>query len=186
LLAGLSYPDTALVAASVDLTRFVLNGVEIGDQRPVGDFHAVLGTPSRIVAAVPPAPPGHRNNQIHFYDEDGLYLIEHHYTFTIGEICFVLWRDEAVHKPTGELAGALNVGGVAVHAGIAERELLASAIPFEARVAGLWSWKGAPLYVGFQSRGRKDRSGRRASKRYAIAVSICFEGDPFETRHRPR
>jgi hypothetical protein len=175
-----------LIVASVDVTRFLLNGVEVAGQRPVGDFHAALGKPSRIVAAGPPAPLGHRNNQIHFYDEYGLYLVEHHYTYTISEICFVVWRDEAVHKPTGELSCDARVGGVLVHPGLTERELLASTVPFEGQIAGLWSWKSASLYVGFQSRGHKNQSGRRASKRYVISVSVCFEGDPFEDRYRPR
>jgi hypothetical protein len=174
-----------LVSASVNTDRFVLNGVELTGQRPVRDFHAILGEPTRIVAAGRPAPAGHRNNQLHFYDDDGLYLIEHHYTYTIRSVSFVLWRDEAIHKPTRELSGEFLVGGVPVNAGIAERELIASSIPFEGRVRGDWSWRAGGLYVGFRSRGRKCPSGRRASTRYVIAVSVCLEGDPFETRYRP-
>jgi hypothetical protein len=164
----------------------VLNGVEITGQRPVGDFHSILGKPSRILAAGPPAPPGHRNNQIHFYDDDGLYLNEHHYTYAIRAINFVLWREEAIHKPTAELAGGLTVGGVPVGAPLAERQLLASSIPFEPElIRGDWSWKSGPLYVGFSARGRKGMSGRRSSIRYVIEISVCFEGDPFEKRYRP-
>jgi hypothetical protein len=174
-----------LIVASVDVARFVLNGVEVAGQRPAGDLHAALGKPSRIVAAGPPAPPGHRNSQIHFYDEAGLYLLEHHYTYTVGEIGFVLWRDEAVRKPTSDLSCEVRVGGVLLHPGLTERDLLASTVPFDRQIAGIWSWKSAPLYVGFLSRGRKNRSGRRAAKRYVITVSVCFDGDPFEARYRP-
>jgi hypothetical protein len=174
-----------LVTASVDVARFVLNGVEISGQRPVRDFHSVLGKPTRILGG-PPAPPGHRNNQIHFYDDDGLYLNEHHYTYTIGAITFVLWRDEAIHKTTAELAGGLTVGGVPVQAPLAERQLLASSIPFEPQlVRGDWSWKSGPLYVGVSARGRRGVSGRRSAIRRVIEISVCFEGDPFEKRYRP-
>jgi hypothetical protein len=176
-----------LVTASVDVARFVLNGVEITGQRPVSDFHLILGKPTRILAAGPPAPPGHRNNQIHFYDDAGLYLNEHHYTYTVGAITFVLWRDEAIHKPTTELKGGLTVGGVHVQAALTERELLASSIPFEPKLPrGHWSWKSGPLYVGFSARGRKGMSERRSSIRHVIAISVCFEGDPFEKRYRPQ
>ncbi len=43
----------------------------------------MLGQPQRVAPAGPPAPVGHRNNHVHFYDHLGITLSEHHYTYQI-------------------------------------------------------------------------------------------------------
>ena len=68
------------------------------------EYAAVLETPARTEEPSPPAPYGHRNNQIHLFDDLGLYLIEHHATRLVVAVVFVLWRDEAAWLRTARLA----------------------------------------------------------------------------------
>ncbi len=79
-------------AAIVDAGRFTLNGRSFCDAEPAKVFHELLGHPDRLEEAGQPAPFGHRNNQIHFYDDLGMYLNEHHYTILIQGVTFVLWH----------------------------------------------------------------------------------------------
>ena len=77
------------VAAVITLDHLVLNGELLVEARPPSLFHNLLGPPSRIFAAGPPAPYGHRNSQIHVYDSLGIFLNEHHYTYAIEAVSFV-------------------------------------------------------------------------------------------------
>ncbi len=47
----------------------IINGLVITAAPSVPELYAVLGQPSRVVSASGPAPPGHRNNHIHVYDQ---------------------------------------------------------------------------------------------------------------------
>jgi hypothetical protein len=81
--------------ASVSFDGLWLAGKRFAVPATLDQYVEVLGTPSKTIEAGPPAPWGHRNHQIHIFDDLGLYLNEHHVTALIGEVAFVL-------EPTGE------------------------------------------------------------------------------------
>ena len=70
----------------VDSAGALINGELVNAAKPVDFFHQLMGLPSRVLAAGAPAPAGHRNNQIHCYDDLGITLNEHHYTYQIHSI----------------------------------------------------------------------------------------------------
>ena len=93
----------ATVTADVSLEGLVLNGRLFRSPACLAEYTEVLGVPGRVEEPEPPAPYGHRNNQIHLFDDCGLYLIEHHATRLIDAIVFVLWLAESSFKPATSL-----------------------------------------------------------------------------------
>ncbi|MHB8900793.1 MAG: DUF7738 domain-containing protein [Thermoguttaceae bacterium] len=65
----------------ITATGTMINGTPIHGAEPIAWFHALLGEPTRIIPAGPPAPVDHRDNHIHYYDRFGITLNEHHYTW---------------------------------------------------------------------------------------------------------
>jgi hypothetical protein len=61
------------IRAELDVT--VINGLAVMAAVQPQRLWAVLGEPSRIVDPAAPAPFGHRNNQIHVYDNLGLVAV---------------------------------------------------------------------------------------------------------------
>lgn len=171
--------------AYVSLERFTLNDAPFVEAALVEAFCDVLGPPSRVIDPTPPAPVGHRNNQIHMYDELGLYLNEHHYTYTVCSVTFVLWPEEAPFQPVRPFGGQLTLGDLRVAPGISESEILDCSIPFRQFLGGSWSAAGGDLWIGFDSIGRKGRSGRRGRKRLVTTLSVCLRHDPWDARYRP-
>lgn len=168
----------------IDADRFELSGRAIRDAQSVAVMHGLLGLPDRIEPAGPPAPFGHRNNQIHFYDRLGLYLNEHHYTCLVQAITFVLWREEAAFVPVQEFDGDLRVGGTPVTPGMFESDMHGTAIPFVSQLRGTWHFKSDHLWIGYDSKGPKRPSGRRSKNRRLISLSVCLKHDPWDTRRR--
>src|SRR5271155_3822560 len=100
-LAALVSQGNCVASLTADVS---LDGLRLNDRlfnSPVksAEYAAVLGVTSRVVEPSPTAPYGHRNNQIHLFDEFGLYLIEHHETRLIDAAVFVLWLEESPFKP---------------------------------------------------------------------------------------
>jgi hypothetical protein len=54
-----------VVEVVTNAPKVVVGGFVIETARTVTEFHAVLGSPSRIDSGARPAPVGHRNNQLH-------------------------------------------------------------------------------------------------------------------------
>lgn len=170
--------------AVIDAGQFTLNGRSFRDAAPLGRFHDVLGCPDRIEAVGQSAPVGHRNNQIHFYDELGLYLNEHHYTYSITAVTFVLWREEAAFRLRNEINGQLRLGGIEMNPGITELDLQDTKIPFVSELRGTWHFESDELWIGFDSKGEKGPTGRRSKRRRIVSVSVCLKHDPWDTRFR--
>lgn len=63
-----------------------LGALHVTHEVPLNFFVNAIGPPDRTIAAGPPAPYGHRNNQIHFYDSLGIFLNEHHATRRVREV----------------------------------------------------------------------------------------------------
>ncbi len=170
--------------ATIDAERFVLNGQCFREAVPPERFYSVLGLPDRIEATSQPAPIGHRNNQIHLYDDLGLYLIEHHFTFLVEGIVFVLWREEAAFRPKAEIEGELRVGDIVLTPGIAEFDMGESNLPFVSQLRGSWQFKTDDMWVGFDSKGERNSTGRRSKRRRVVSVAVCLKHDPWDARFR--
>jgi hypothetical protein len=169
----------------INLDRICVNDTDFTEPAVPAVWCEVLGEPSRIIAAGPPAPWGHRNNQIHAYDSEGLYLNEHHYTYLVSAVTFVLWPEEAHFDLEAPFTGELDLAGRCISSGISEEELLDCAVPFESALRGSWHARGSRLYIAFNSIGRKGRSRRRSKKRCVRDLSVCFKHDPWHRRFRP-
>jgi len=164
----------ASVIADVSLDGLVLNGQLFDAPVQPEDYAAVLGVAGRIMDPSSPAPYGHRNNQIHLFDEFGLYLIEHHATRLIDSVVFVLWLEESPFKPAREFTGQLTVGGVSVAPGTLVNEFSGTSIAFKGPELGLWSAEKNGVWIGLRAAGIRQRSGRRGRRLRFENVSVCF------------
>jgi hypothetical protein len=164
----------ASVTADVSLDGLLLNGRLFRSAVQPAEYAVALGVPGRVEETLTPAPYGHRNNQIHLFDEVGLYLIEHHASRLINAIVFVLLLEESPFKPAREFAGRLTVGGVDVLPGMLVREFSGSAIAFQGPVLGLWSAEKNGVWIGLRAAGIRQRNGRRGKRLRFENVSVCF------------
>jgi hypothetical protein len=140
------------VTAEVFLDGLLLN--ERLFQSPVqpAEYASSLASAVRIVEPSPPAPHGHRNNQIHLFDQLGLYLIEHHATRLVEAVVFVLWLEEAAFKPAWEYSGELTLGGIRFFPGMTPRDYSGGTISFEGPVLGLWHARRDGIWIGLRAK----------------------------------
>jgi hypothetical protein len=162
------------VTADVSLDGLLLNGRLFQSPIRPSEYAAVLETPVRVVEPLPPAPYGHRNNQIHLFDELGLYLIEHHATRLVDGVVFVLWLEESAFKPEQEYSGELTIGGVRIFPGMTPRDYSGGTIAFEGPVLGLWNARRDGIWIGLSAKGMRQPSGRRGKRLRFVDVSVCF------------
>lgn len=163
------------VTADVSLDGLLLNGRSFDSPVRPAEYAAVLGVGGRVVEPSTPAPYGHRNNQIHLFDEFGLYLIEHHATRLIDAVVFVLWLEESPFKPAREFTGSLKIGDVSVRPGMLVKEFSGSTIKFKGPELGLWSAERNGVWIGLSAAGIRQRNGRRGRTLRFENVSVCFE-----------
>ena len=161
------------VTADLSLDGLLLNGRLFESPVQPSEYAAVLESPVRVVEPSPPAPYGHRNNQIHLFDEFGLYLIEHHATRLVDGVVFVLWLEESAFKPTREYAGELLIGGVRFFPGMIEKDYSDGSIAFEGSILGLRAKRNG-IWIGLNTRRMRRPSGRRGKDARFVDVSVCF------------
>jgi hypothetical protein len=164
----------AAVTADASLDGLLLNGRLFESPVQPSDYAAVLGTPARVVEPSPPAPYGHRNNQIHLFDELGLYLIEHHARRLVDAVVFVLWLEESAFKPVCEFSGELTIGGVRFFPGMTPKDYSGGTIAFEGPLLGLWNAKRDRIWIGLNAKGIRQRTGRHGKRFRFVDVSVCF------------
>jgi hypothetical protein len=124
------------------------------------DYCEVLGRPSRIDAGEP-APIGFRNNQVWYFDDIGVYLMEHHATRLITSIGFVFNLKAAYRKPLFPFCDQLGVCGVPVITDMRAGE-------FQEQCNESFHWHlGRSLVVDFDT----------------LSIDI---GTYFKTKHAPR
>jgi hypothetical protein len=100
--------------SEITLDGVTFNGVEFAQPLGLDAYKEVLGSPTRSESPGPPAPHGHRNNVLHFYDGLGLLLREHHATYLVDGI-EILLEPTRWHFPTvSAYSGKLRVLGVPV------------------------------------------------------------------------
>jgi hypothetical protein len=184
--------ETSACDVCITITGVTMNRRALHVAQPVATFHSLLGEPTRILPAGPPAPFSHRNNHIHYYDHLGVTLIEHHYTYQIQCVRFILNTADAIHPTSEPFSGNLLLGGVRLRAGDAESELMGTTIPLSSRLAGVWSGDvlsgpahGHRINITIDTMGRKLPSGKRSKKRLITTVSLSLEHDPWDMTHRP-
>ncbi len=158
----------------------MLNGVSITEAIAPAAIHQLLGEPSRIHAAGPPAPHGHRNNQIHVYDALGLYFDEHHHTRSLTGVSFVFWPEEEgfPFTPTKAFSGKLMLGDYEIPVEASEKQVVADCgLPFRRMLPGIWDLPGT-IHLGLDTKGAKLNTGRRSSSKRLVSVSVGWPHDP--------
>ncbi len=171
-----------MVEVIVELHRTVINGIEITAAVQPTSLWAVLDQPDRIVDPAPPAPYGHRNNQVHVYDRLGLHLNEHHFTRLIQGINFVFWPEEEGYRftPAQPFSGRLLLGGYEVLPGASESDLISrSRLPFRSVLAGHWLASRDGFSVGIAAKGPRTASGRRSARRRVVGIDLAWPHDPW-------
>jgi hypothetical protein len=143
-------------------------------------IHQVLGVPSCIHAAGPPAPYGHQNNQIHVYDTLGMYFNEHHYTCSLTGVSFVFWPEAEGYPftPAQAFWGKLLLGDYEIPEAVPEKQLVAGCgLPFREMLPGIWYLPGT-IPISLDTKGAKLKSGRRSSAKRLVSVSVGWPHGP--------
>ncbi len=166
---------------SIDTFGATVNGSHVQAAEPVATFYSLLGDPTRVVA------------NVHYYDHIGVTLLEHHYTYQINQITFVLNTKDAIHPTTQPFAGELELGGVNLSPGDVEAVLADCKLGFTSQLTGTWFAEilssqadGHRISVAIDTKGRRLPSGGRSKKREILTVSLCLEHDPWDKRYRPK
>jgi hypothetical protein len=165
--------------------QVLINGLCIQSAPTVSDMYAVLGQPSRIDSGEKPAPAGHRNNQIHVFDELGLTLIEHHYTRLVQGLSCWFDTEERLFRftPKCRFQGQLVFERVTMPLGGDVRAFLVSSpFAFSDHFAGTCRHEFDGFSIIVDSRGRRLPSGRRSKLRHVTYISLSWRHDNW---HRP-
>lgn len=162
--------------ASVSWAGLSLGGKRFVVPTPLSEYAVIIGKPSKTVDPTPPAPYGYRNNQIHVFDELGLYLIEHHATALIDSVVFVLEPVESSFPIEISFAQGVRVGDVFIRPGMRESDYPSGAtIVLDRQLGGIYSAEQNGIHISIRTKGRRTRSGRRTRERYLIDASVCFK-----------
>lgn len=164
----------------LSLAGLSIDGVTFDRGLPLESYSLVIGPPSRTISPGPPAPCGHRNNQIHFYDEIGIYLNEHHATFLIKEVN-VLLAPEHTRFPTKEpFLGDVVVCNLVIRRGMNENEFLQlsakSSVQFRHHLGHSWYIENSLYAIDIDTFAALSPSGRKSRRRYLSSAAFGFRG----------
>ena len=157
-----------------------VNDLAVRSAPTLDELLSVLGQPSREFTGERPAPPNHRNNVVHIYDDWGLTMNEHHYTRRIQDIsCYFTVEDpEFRFTPRMAFSAQLVIDGIQVPAdGSCQAFLERCPLSLEPGLAGMWSWKRDGFSLHVRSRGPWLRSGRRSKTKSLVSVSFAWPHD---------
>jgi hypothetical protein len=157
--------------AHVTDAGLLLNGVAIDREIDLATYQQALGPPSSTISAGGPAPVGHRNNQIHLYDDRGIYLTEHHATRLIGSINFVFECRDAAFSVSHAYDGELLVGPHAIRRGMHLDQL--AQIGWKSDLPGSFHVVIGSCWIGAYAAPRLSRIGREADRTKIVWVRIC-------------
>ncbi|HMP04551.1 MAG TPA: hypothetical protein PKC45_18845 [Gemmatales bacterium] len=148
----------------VTLDAVVINGTAFRAGERLEKYEQLLGPPSRSWDGPQPAPYGHRNNILHYYDEAGLLLREHHATCLISSIDIVLEPARWYFPTRFAYAGRVMVCGVSVIAEMEFRDFARQCeIEFHPHLGHAWYVDGdrisIQIEVYFPARKRKADMG---------------------------
>jgi hypothetical protein len=161
--------------SDVSLDGIVFDGSRFTYGVPLTEYVAILGSPSRSESPGQPAPYGHRNNVIHFFDNLGLLLYEHHATYLIQGITFLLDPANFPFPTSNAYSGKLYVCGVDVRSGMKFNEFAElCAATFIPSIGGYWHLDGKAVSIGIQLVAP---SRKRGSRKTTISeVGVDFKG----------
>ena len=160
------------ISAVAQANGLWLNGILFDEKLPLGRYEILLGQPSRTIAAGPPAPVGHRYNQVHLYDAEGIYFTEHHATRLIDSVNFVFDKSVSPFQIARSFDGTLMVGEQRFQSGMSESDL--SSQLFSRDLPGEFSAKCGRCWVGVSTKCGRDFQGKRKNNRHVVLVSICI------------
>lgn len=149
-----------------------INGQLFDSKLPLERYQDVLGPPSRIIEAGQPAPYGHRNNHVHVFDSEGIYLTEHHASRLIESVNFIFEPAESPFPIERAFDGSLVVDGQTIRAGTSEGDIESAHLTRD--LPGEYSVKLMKCWIGISAKGRCDGRGKRRKPRYVVRVSVCF------------
>lgn len=150
----------------------VINGHVVDEKLPLERYHHILGVPSRTIDAGPPAPAGHRNNQVHIFDWAGVYLTENHASRLVESVNFVFDPTDSPFPIETAFHGNLKIGTQDIRGEMQESEL--DPTLFARDLPGEYSVKYERCWIGVSAKGHCDSDGRRRYRRYVGRVSVCF------------
>ena len=160
------------IKAMADAEGLTINGELFREDVSLEHYSRILGSPSRIDEGKLPAPYGHRNNRAYLFDDQGIYLTEHHATRLIESVNFVFDVTDAVIRTTHPFAGSLTIFDQELRVGMSERELGLS--PFKRDLAGEYSVRRGHCWIGLSTMGQRVPGRRRMKLRFLVSVSVCF------------
>jgi hypothetical protein len=140
------------------------------EKLPLDAYTKTLGNPECTIEAGPPAPVGHRNNQVHVFDRIGIYLTEHHSTRLIESVNFIFDTTDSPFPIEHAFSGVIDLFGTEIRAGMQESDLAG----LKQDLPGEYSLKGDRCWIGVSTMGRKGRDGKRRKPRLVVRVSVCF------------
>jgi hypothetical protein len=149
-----------------------INGRLFDSKLPLERYQDVLGPPSRTIDAGPPAPYGHRNNQVLVFDSEGIYLTEHHASRLIESVNFIFDPADSPFPIERAFDGSLEVDGQIIRAGMTEGDIQLAHLSRD--LPGEYSVKHEHCWIGISAQGRRDARGKRRKPRYVVRVSVCF------------
>jgi hypothetical protein len=157
------------------LDGVVIDGTEFAYGVPLEEYKAVIGEPSRSESPGAPAPYGHRNNVIHFYDHLGLLLREHHATYVISSVKFLLDPLTSMFPTSSPYIGELWVCGVKAYAGMKFKEFADQCeVEFKPHLGHAWYVDGKHISIQVKVVAP---SRKRGSRRTVISeVAVAFRG----------
>lgn len=159
--------------SKVSLDGIELNGVKVTFGVPLDEYLPILGRPSRSVSHGPPAPYGHRNNVIHFYDRLGLLLREHHETYAIEGIDILLDTFSSRFPTSSPFQGELWVCGVRVVAGMRFAEFENQCeIKFRPHLGHSWYVDGRSISIQLEVVSPLRTKGSRKTNISEVAVGF--------------
>lgn len=135
------------ITVRVTLDELILGRLRLTHAVPLEEVAGELGRPDRSIAAGSPAPYGHRSNQIHLYDELGVFLNEHHARRLIEEVTFVFDPSCSAFPPSTACSLDLRVDDCALTAETTLRELRKGSPTIRQVLGRHWSAEGN-LHVG--------------------------------------
>lgn len=142
------YEGLGSMTSEISLDGIVINGTQFGCGEPLSAYELVLGHPSRSIMPGPPPPYGHRNNVLHFYDDLGILLREHHSSYLIQEIELGLEPFRLLFPTNYAYTGELTVCSVRVTPGMPFSEFAGkSQVQFHPHLGHAWYVDGEKVSI---------------------------------------
>src|SRR5689334_17924441 len=163
---------TAPITAAASSDGLSLNGHSLDCKLPPGVYWGILGPPTRTFEPSPPAPYGHRNNQIHIYDSEGIYLTEHHASRLIDSINFIFDPSDSPFPIECSYRGSLVIDGQLFSIDMPEKTIVINGLSQDLR--GAYRIKFQNCSVWISTKGRRGADRKRKKPRYVVCVSVCF------------